>query len=102
MIKKVISFLLTAMMLTNVSVFAALQENDGVLTEDFEGYESAEDITADDTLINDFTAFAPEIGTIGASQVMMVTSQSGADNMVFLNPAVFDGDINVFSCKIGE
>jgi len=101
MFKKIFSVILTASIFVNTIAFAALENTNGTYIENFEGYASSEDIMADGSVIKNYKGVAPTPGSIGENPVMVVDSVSGADTIVYTNPELFEGDVNVFNFKIG-
>lgn len=102
MIKKIFSVLLTAAMLSNLCAFAQLSENDGVYSEDFEGYTAGSEILTDKTVIKEYTKYEPELAQNAGSQVMVVNSTSSADNTIFTNAELYNNELNVVKFKIGS
>ena len=101
MLKKIFSIILVAVMLSNITVFAQLSENDGVYSEDFEGYETGADIMTDKTIINEFTKLEPELLENNGSQAMVVNSAKGVENLIFTNPDLYVNELNVIKFKMG-
>ena len=100
MYKKIFSILLVTSMLANMTAFAKLSESDGVYTEDFENYTTGSDITADKTLIKEYSGYEPELEELNSSTVMAVNSAKSNDTVIFTNPSLFDNELNVIKFTI--
>lgn len=100
MLKKFFAIVINACLVLNTAVFAQITQTDNVYKEDFEGYSDSSEIMADKTIFSQYTKLSPELAELDNSQCLMLSSESGKDNILVTNSGLFCNDINIISYKL--